>query len=167
MKGLVGLLNANTGLSGPKGWGGKIVAVDAWYMEWTDTAGGFYRNRFYVNHGGNGTPVVDSIQHASNAGLLQHSSGQVVFDTNAPVDQQYPTIMQIAQLLFSCADGSAVQIIIPAPQSSIFLADNLRVDPAAVVTLIANVIAVVTNNLGSAVIVYRQGSLVNRRKDQP
>lgn len=143
------------------------MAVDAWYTEWTDTAGGFYRNRFYVNHGNDGTPVVHSVQSASNAGLQQHSSGQVVFDANAPVDQQYPTIMQIAQLIFGCADGSSIQIIVPAPQASIFLSDNLRVDPAAVVTLIANVVSVVTNNLGSPVIVYRQGSLVNRRKDQP
>lgn len=143
------------------------MAVDAWYMEWTDTAGGFYRNRFYVAHGGSGATVVADIQSASNAGLAQHSSGQVTFDSNAPVDQQYPTMVQIAQLLFRCADGTVVPLVIPAPQDTVFLSDGFRVDPTAVSTLIADVISHVTNQLGSPVTTYLQGSLVNRRKDQP
>lgn len=147
--------------------GARSVAVDAWYMEWLDSAGGFYRNRFYVSHGVDGSSVVAQLQSASNAGLQQHSSGQVTFDAVSPIDAQYPTFTQVAQLLFACADGSTVEMIIPAPQSTVFLSDGLRVDPVAMATLIADVIAVVTNNLASPVTTYRQGSLVNRRRDQP
>lgn len=136
-------------------------------MEWLDNGGNFYRNKFYVSTGTDGSPVVLDIQSASNAGLQQWSDGLVTFTANSPVDAQYPTFVQIAQLLFVCADGSVVQLIIPAPQDSIFLPDGFRVDATALTTLITDVIAVVTNHLESPVTAYVQGQLVNRRKDQP
>lgn len=148
-----------------RGW--RVADVDAWYMEWLDNGQNFYRNKFYVATGDDGSPVVLDIQSASNAGVQQYGAGPVTFAANAPVDQQYPTVTQVAQLLFLCADASVVEIIIPAPQDSIFTADNFTVDPTAITTLIADVIAVVTNNLASPVASFLQGSLVNRRRDVP
>lgn len=144
------------------------MTVYAAYFEWRDNAGSFYRQKLYTN--ADGAPVdglAAELQNLSNAGLQQHSAGELIVDANPAINAQFPTIAQVAVLIYLCADGSTVRIQVPAPLDTIFLPDGLRVDPTQVAALSSLLTSYGTSVLGSPVTALDTGTLVNRKADVP
>lgn len=127
---------------------------------WQDSQG--HRSVFRVNAGAAIAPLLAAMAAASNGDWTLYwesaptSNGAPVYLAAA-----YPTVADRASLLFQCADGTEVALLLPAPRLSDFLADGQTIDPASVLiaALIAAAIALpFTNAAGSPVVAYTGGT---------
>jgi hypothetical protein len=99
---------------------------------------------------------------AANADYLQQWEGPLVFNgAPAPTAAAYQPANYRAVLTFQCADFSQVDIIIPAPKVSDFLADKATINPAAVgiAALIAACIGALESSTGSLATTFIAGTL--------
>lgn len=130
---------------------------------WLDANGA--RTIFRINTGaGLGTTAAD-LEALSNAGVLEYWESNVTALTPAPVAAAFQSGADRAALVFQCADGTQVTVIIPAPKAAIFMADTETVDPtnADVATFVTSAIsAPITNAVGSAVTALVAGQRLPR-----
>lgn len=151
---------------GPKERAGMTQVRAIW--EYTDIAGNFLRASNWV-YATPGLSVLESaIQSATNGNLLYATNGLPVVGTTTPTDAQYPLVADLATFNFSTAAGSGLQLVIPAPQASLFLPNSFAVDATA--TLSAAIIAAAIGTLGdvagNAASAFAGGSKVSRRVEQ-
>lgn len=81
----------------------------------------------------------------------------VINGAPAPTTGDYQTADDYAVLVYADGSGNQVYITLPAPNSSIFLADQETVDSVAIATLTANVTGTILTGAGLAVTTYIGG----------
>jgi hypothetical protein len=74
--------------------------------------------------------VQAALAAASNAGELQHWEGDLVASVPAPSAASFPSVQDLAILLYADGAGVQVQVRIPAPKDTCFLADGETMDGA-------------------------------------
>lgn len=106
--------------------------------------------------------IMAKLQLHSNADVQSWFEGPDNILTPAPVAADFPDVVDLARLTFTDAFGSLVNLALPAPQSSIFLADSVTVDPSAIADVIAACIGHLCSSGGATVTAY-VGGLRNLR----
>jgi hypothetical protein len=101
--------------------------------------------------------VQAALAAASNAGELQHWEGDLVASVPAPSAASFPSVQDLAILLYADGAGVQVQVRIPAPHASIFMSDGETVDPGAIGAISAAVIGHVLTTSGVAVTTFVGG----------
>lgn len=100
--------------------------------------------------------------------LLLHSNADVLnwFEgpphpnpTPSPTSAVYFTVGDQARLLFLDTAGSIVTLNLPAPQSSVFLADGVTVDSSAIADIITAFISDGRSALGNSIASFVAGNL--------
>lgn len=97
------------------------------------------------------------LQLHSNADVQEWFEGPDNLLTPAPVSAGFPDVIDLARLTFTDAFGSLVNLALPAPKSSIFLADSVTVDSSAIADVIAASIGHLCSSGGSLVTAYVAG----------
>lgn len=127
--------------------------VDTRSTIWFDAQG---RTRQTITRGIDsliGGPTLASVQAdvaaLSNADWMRYWQGTENTQTPAPPGGQYIAVGDYAELLFSAADGSQLYVTIPAPVSTLFLADGETVDITQITTLISDVTGCLVTATGS------------------
>lgn len=126
---------------------------------WVDASGNTIAHNLVTSAGAGA--VEASIHSVSNADVQESWEGNLTVNGSpAPVAAQYQGVRDQAVLFFSTAAGSIVKLFVPAPQASIFLADQETVDAAnvSVIALVSSVIANVTTPAGVALTMFVGGS---------
>ena len=145
------------------------MSTERMINEWQDAAGGFLRSGSWVDSAGAITSLQTAVAASSNA-LLSNSTVAVPFvSTIAAVPNvTWYLCTDTAVLIFDCADGSAVSLVIPAPKQSMFKPNGLVVDPTSsdVVPIISAAIGTLANVAGSLVTAYSSGVRSSRRVEQ-
>lgn len=94
----------------------------------------------------NNSALMAALQNHSQADVLDWFEGADNVLSPAPAGGAFPDVRDLARLTFTDAGGSLVNVALPAPTSSIFLADSVTVNPSA----IADIIAAATGHLCSS-----------------
>lgn len=118
-----------------------------------------------IKAGTNPCSILTDILALSNAGTQYNFDGLIDPAMGTPVAAQYQPAQLYANLQFSTATGSILQLQIIAPQVAIFLADGVTVDPAAIATLIAHCIGNLSDGAGNVATAYLGGSLAPSKGD--
>jgi hypothetical protein len=103
--------------------------------------------------------IISDILGISNADQLFNWEAAETSVSPSPTVATYPTVRVTAQLLFTDATGSIAKLWIPAVKDTIFLPDNVTVDPTAISTLIADCIGNLVAGSGSPVTGFLGGQL--------
>src|SRR5579872_3622825 len=77
----------------------------------------------------------------------------------SPVNAQYNSVKDYAVLYFATAGTSLISITLPAPQVSIFFADQETVNPAAIASLISAVVGTAVDSGGNVATAFVAGKL--------
>lgn len=102
--------------------------------------------------------VMSSVKSVSNADVLGDFEGtETINGTPVPVAAAYATVNDFAVLTYETGAGTLVYITVPAPLSSIFLADGETVDATAIAALTTAVVGTVTDASGNAVTAFVAG----------
>ena len=101
--------------------------------------------------------IMAKLQLHSNADVQSWFEGPDNILTPSPVAAAFPDVVDLARLTFTDAFGSLVNLALPAPQSSIFLADSVTVDPSAIADVITACIGHLCSSGGSLVTAYVAG----------
>lgn len=128
------------------------MAVFVRRLTWGDVAGQTRSTAITANASASAVEV--ALLNASNADVLLESEGQLFSNSSpSPIAATYQSVEDFAALLYADAGGSIVQITLPAPKASIFMADGETVDPANtdVAGITATVVGVVITPAGNPV----------------
>lgn len=127
---------------------------------WIDVTGNLGITRIDTTSGIG--PILSAIIGASTGDWYQCWEGPLSVNTPVPPGGQYASVVTRASLLFACADGTQVTLLIPSPDASIFMADGKTVDPTAtaVSTLITACVGLLVGASGSPVSSYVGGYLM-------
>ena len=134
------------------------MADQARTIIWIDSAGFTTQTLIRSN------PDAGTIQ----AKMLLHSNGDVlnwwegppnINATPTTTNAVYVTVADQARLLFLDSANSIVTLNLPAPQSGVFLADGVTVDPSAIADLITAFIADGQSAAGNAIVSFVAGNL--------
>jgi hypothetical protein len=131
------------------------MAAQRRYIVWID-AGGRTRATIPCADPDNAT-IMAKLQLHSNADVQEWFEGPDNLLTPTPVSAAFPDVIDLARLTFTDAFGSLVNLALPAPQSSIFLADSVTVDPSAIADVITACIGHLCSSGGSLVTAYVAG----------
>lgn len=93
----------------------------------------------------------------SNASVLYEWEGAQSASTGTAAASTYQNVQDAAVLVFQAPSCAQVKLLLPAPKSSIFFADQETVDPAQVATLIGDCLGVLCTLAGEAVSEYIAG----------
>lgn len=124
---------------------------------WVDY-NGFTRATYLTgNNGGGGSPTLASVE--SQLLALSNADEQSVWEgpwtvnpAPAPAAAVYQAVGDYAALTYqNTGTGELVYITLPAPKSTIFLADGETVDPTAIAALTTEVTAVIITASGAVV----------------
>jgi hypothetical protein len=123
---------------------------------WIDAAGRTRRTSFTVND--TGSCIRTTILGHSNADVLNWYEGPPnVNSSPAPLGLTYPRVTDYALLVFADDDGNQASLVVPAPDSSIFEADQVSVDASAIADLITAAESFLLNAAGNLVTTYLSG----------
>jgi hypothetical protein len=146
------------------------VAIARIINEWNDAAGGFLRTAGWVDD----TTSVSTFQNALEAcsnDALTHSTFAVprAAAQTATAALYYLTTDAIRLTYLTATPGLTISLIIPGPQSSVFLPDGVTVDPGS--TLIAALTAAATTGSltasgGQPATLFFSGVKTSRRTEQ-
>lgn len=135
--------------------------VDTRSTIWLDAQG---RTRQTITRGIDsltGGPTLAAVQadvaFLSNADWMTNWQGTENTQTPAPPGAQYVAVGDYAELVFTAADGSSLYLTIPAPISTLFLADGETVDITQITTLISDVTGCLVTRTGLHPINYVGG----------
>jgi hypothetical protein len=124
---------------------------------WVDV-NGFTTAQMYTTSAGDAA-VLTALLAKSHADVLSTWEGALsVNPSPVPTTGDYQTVGDKANLLFSTGAGTLVTVVLPAPKSSIFLADQETVDFTQIAAIIAAVIAGVVDGSGNAVTTFIGGT---------
>jgi hypothetical protein len=126
------------------------------YMVWVD-ANGATRLTFINANAGLGSVQADLLA-LSQADMLNCVENTLTVYTPAPPGGTFRSVGDVAILTFTDAGSNLVDITLPAPVSTIFLADEETVDATAIVTLIGDVVGTVQTAAGGVVTAYVSGT---------
>lgn len=123
---------------------------------WQDITGAQRITLIRANLSGGG--IQSQMAAISAAGLWQYWQGTLFSPSTAPTAGNVYTGGDLAIFNFSCADGTEASIRVPAPLSTIFLADGRTVDPAGLAApLITACIGELVSETGSLAVAYLSG----------
>jgi class 3 adenylate cyclase len=130
------------------------------YMAWID-ANGFTRLTLLNGTGALLGPTLTTVQTTlvaqSNADVLNSVENTLTTNTPFPPGAVYRSVGDAAILTFQDGSGNLVDITLPAPLSSVFLADGVTVDSSAIALIIGSVIGTVVTPAGGTVSAYVAG----------
>jgi hypothetical protein len=134
--------------------------VNRRYMVWVD-ANGFTRLTLLNGTGSLIGPDLTTVQTtlvaSSNADVLNSVESGLTVNVPFPPGGVFRTVGDAAILTFTDAGGSLVDITLPAPLASIFLADGLTVDITQIAAIIGAVVGTVVTPAGGTVTAYVAG----------
>lgn len=137
-------------------------------LEWQDIAGGFLRSaNWYDDTVGAGS--FEAEMQAASIANLQYATGAVPqVGVVTPGTALYNLTTDTAVLTFQTIPGGSLQIVIPAPDASIFGPDGNTVDPtnATILALIASVVGTLMDSGGNLATAYKSGVKSSRRTEQ-
>jgi hypothetical protein len=95
---------------------------------------------------------------SSNGDYLSDSEAEVFANASpSPAAAQYQSVTDTAQLWLVTTAGTLVQVTIPAPKLSIFMADQETVNPASVAGIVSQCVGVICDLAGNLVTGYAAG----------
>lgn len=116
---------------------------------WVDASG--KRTITRIRTGTGATALQAAMLTATNADFSQWwESAETTNAAPAPVAAVYQGVQPQAQLQFIALDNTLATLLLPAPKTSIFLADKETVDPASAPILAIIAAAIATGGLVSA-----------------
>lgn len=137
------------------------MALERQYRHWIDADGRIALLR-YTGVGALNA-LIAQIDVWTNADYYDYVENTLIQNVApAPNTAVYRSVLDQAELLFTCADGTTASFRIPAPLSGMFLADNLTVDPSAIPLLRAAAIGLLCSATGSPATAYQSGYRVKR-----
>lgn len=105
-----------------------------------------------------------AIMAASNAGILQSVGSDVLFVGGPVINAQFISVTDWASCVVVDSLGNQSSIIIPAPQTGIFMADGITVGPTTLAAIYAAAIADgYVNSLGNSPTAVISGLRYGRR----
>lgn len=123
---------------------------------WIDAAGRTRQTIFVVNDPS--ACIRTTLLGHSNADVLDWFQGDDNFNTSpAPLGLTYPKVTDYAALVFADGSGNQAGLTLPAPDSSIFMADQVSVDPSAIADIISAATTFLVNSAGNTVTTYLSG----------
>lgn len=125
------------------------------YTVWSDTEGRQVLTRLYAN--GSLATLTAALAAQSVGALLYNTESADLSPTQADAGGAYDTNVERAVLLFTDAAGLIVKVLLPMPAASIFLSDNVTVDPTQITSIISAVIGTVLSASGSPATAYKGG----------
>jgi hypothetical protein len=132
------------------------VAIFIRRITWIDAAGGSRTTAITGN--ASVVAVQLALQNESNGDYATESEAQLFANaTPAPVVATYQDVADEADLWYTTSGGTIVQITLPAPKASVFLADQETVDATQVAGITATAIGVVVDPGGNAVVAFLGG----------
>lgn len=105
----------------------------------------------------NNTAIMAALQNHSRAGVLNWFEGPEQNLTPTPTGGDFPDVIDLARLTFIDSGGSLATLALPAPNSAIFLADSVTVDPTQINDIITACIGHLCSAAGGAVVSYVAG----------
>lgn len=106
--------------------------------------------------------IMSALSAISNAAPISWFEGLFHLTGLTPTAADYPDVSDIARLTYADASGLEANLTLPAPQSSIFLADQRTVDPTAIAVLNSVVLGHLCTSAGSTVTTFVSGIRMNR-----
>lgn len=88
-----------------------------------------------------GAAIRSALLAKSNAAESNHTHGPLVVGVPVPLAGVYQQVLDVANLYFLDAGGFITRVVLPAPLSSIFLADQETVDITQIGAIISAVLA--------------------------
>lgn len=125
-------------------------------MVWVD-ANGNTRQTLLRGNASLGSVSVALLAHSYADWLLCFEGPTVQNMSPAPTTGAYQNVGDYAVLVYTDGSGNNVYVTLPAPQSSIFLADQFTVDDTQIATIDAAVIGTVLSGAGSPVTAFVAG----------
>lgn len=130
-------------------------------ITWVDAQG--LTSSTQINGSGSLASLQASLLLVSNADYVREFEGtNTPNGSPSPTAATYESVTDQAALWFTTAAGVIVQVTLPAPHSTIFMADQMTVNPAAITAQITAALAVVTDTSGNAVTAFVAGLRQNR-----
>jgi hypothetical protein len=117
---------------------------------WVDANGGQRIQLLHLTDAAILTDGIVATSLGSNADWITWWGSAATTQTPAPVAATYRRVADVAALVFQDAGGNLTTVIIPAPKSTLFMADQETVDPADPTGAIANFAAILTTGSGAA-----------------
>lgn len=142
------------------------MAVHRAYIEWTDVSAGFLREGLYVDSVVGLSTLQAALQAKSNGVVSVWAEGPPNFPGGAATDALYPSVQDLAVLSYATGFTSRLQLLLPAPVASIFLADGITVDSSKITAITNAAIATLRTSGGVAVTAFSAGVRSSRRREQ-
>jgi hypothetical protein len=145
-----------------------MAGPDRAIAEYADVAGDFLRSNNWLDPARTPGAWEAAVQAATNANLAFNTSGQPFIGTTTPAAAMYQSVQDVLLITMQTVPGVYVQVTIPAPLGSMFLAGGLVPDPANA-TYIALLNAINTNVQdinGNFALTLVSAVKTSRRRDQ-
>lgn len=131
-------------------------------LNWVDAQG--QRVLHVINFTGSGFgSIIAALENHSSAVVNENWGGAVGCNPNLPTTTDYTTVRITAVLIFADATGSTAKLYVPAPNTSIFLADGDTVDPTAIPDIISAAIGTLLSGAGNPVTTF-VGGIIQRTR---
>lgn len=101
--------------------------------------------------------IMSALLALSSAAPIEWFEGLDHLTGIAPPGGTYPDVSDLARLTYSDTAGNLANLSLPAPSSTIFLADQRTVDPTAIAVLNSVVIGHLCTSVGSTVTSFVSG----------
>lgn len=107
--------------------------------------------------------IVAELEAVSQAKVVESWEGDDTTFSVIPGTGTYITVRQTAVLYFADGVGRIARLLLPAPDSSIFLSDGVTVDPTTIPSLITACIGSLLTGAGTTVTSFVGGQLIGTR----
>lgn len=132
---------------------------------WQDAAG--FTTQTLIRSTGSITTLFNALLAKSNADYSDVWAGTETIHVPSPVAAVYESVGDYALLEYSTAAGLVVTLKLPAPKSSIFLADGQTVDAGQITAITNAAILTVSDASGNLVTSFLGGTRRRRTRDYP
>lgn len=131
------------------------MAIQSRQIVWIDAGG---RTRVTLPSADpDNSAIMAALQGQSNAAVQSWFEGPPTILVPVAVSAAFPDVVDLARLTFTDAFGSLVNLALPAPKASIFMADSVTVDPAAIAAIITASIGHLVSSGGNPVTAFVAG----------
>lgn len=132
------------------------MTVRACQADWADYTGLVRSLRLY---GTNPCTVLNALQGYSNAAVLRNFDANVDPQIGVASAALFQSVADVVSFIFNTAGGNKIELLLPAPQGGIFMADGTTVDLSLVGTLVTAAIGNLTDVGGDVAISLLNGKL--------
>lgn len=137
------------------------MAIKKAGLVWVDAQG--ERALHVITTDGGVGPIETELEALSQAGVIECWEGLDETYSPSPGTASYPSVRVTAVLYFTDGAGHVARLLLPAPDSSIFMADGSTVDPAAITSLITACVGRLETAAGTTVTAFAGGQLTSTR----